>query len=160
MPTPKQVLESPELFARYFLKILDKDKKIVPLKWNKAQRHFYEHRTGRDIVLKARQLGFSTYIQGELFRRTVTCTRTTITLAHDDATTGILRRMADRYWEHCEFDGMRPERKYANASLTTYPEFDSEAIIARAGSKNIRARRKPSPMFTVRKWHFGLTLRR
>lgn len=134
--TPPQVAASPELFASTFLRILDKQKVLMPFRWNKAQRHFQANRTGRDIILKARQLGFSTLVQGEMYRRTVTSTRTTMTLAHDDETTQKLRRMADRFWANCKFNGIQPTRKYANASLTTYPEFDSEAIISKAGSQD------------------------
>lgn len=102
--------------------------------WNKAQFHFHQNRTGRDLLLKARQLGFSTYVQGELFRRTIKKTRTTITLAHDADTTQKLRLMADRFWEHCIIDDKKQERKYANASMTTYPKYDSVASIATAGN--------------------------
>lgn len=132
--TPIQIANNPALFASTFLKILDKEKRLKPLRWNKAQAHFHAHRTGRDLILKARQLGFSTYVQGEMFRRTVTQTRTTMTLAHDADTTAKLRIMADRYWENCRFNDIQPARKYANASMTTYPEFDSVATIATAGN--------------------------
>jgi hypothetical protein len=134
MTTPKKTANNPRLFANRFLKILDKDKNLVPFKWNKAQAHFYENRTGHDLILKARQLGFSTLIQGEMFRKTVTSTQTTITLAHDAETTQKLRRMADRFYENCKFNNIQPARKYANATLATYPEFDSTAIIATAGN--------------------------
>lgn len=134
MKTPKAIVNSPIDFARVFLRILDKDKNLVPFRWNRAQRHFYENMTGRDIILKARQLGFSTLVQGEMFRRTVTSTQTTITLAHDAETTQKLRRMADRFYEHCKFGDIQPQRKYANATLATYPEFDSTATIATAGN--------------------------
>lgn len=134
MTTPKKTASNPSLFARKFLRILDKDKRLVPFKWNKAQAHFYEHRTGHDLILKARQLGFSTLIQGEMFRKTVTSTQTTITLAHDAETTQKLRRMADRFYENCKFNDLQPARKYANATLATYPEFDSTATIATAGN--------------------------
>jgi hypothetical protein len=133
-PTKKQVLNSPDLFAVKFLKILDKDKHLVPFRYNKAQAHFQANRTGRDLILKARQLGFSTLIQGEMFRKTVTSTQTTITLAHDAETTQKLRRMADRFYEHCKFGDVQPLRKYANATLATYPEFDSTSTIATAGN--------------------------
>lgn len=134
MLTPTQIANNPRLFSRAFLRILDKDKKLVPFVWNKAQEHFYQNRTGRDLILKARQLGFSTLIQGEMFRKTVTSTQTTITLAHDAETTQKLRRMADRFYEHCKFGDVQPLRKYANATLATYPEFDSTATIATAGN--------------------------
>ena len=134
MKSPVQIANSPAEFAGLFLKILDKDKKLKPFIWNKAQAHFHAHRTGRDLILKARQLGFSTYVQGEMFRRTVTGTQTTITLAHDAETTQKLRRMADRFYEHCKFGNIQPLRKYANATLATYPEFDSTSTIATAGN--------------------------
>jgi hypothetical protein len=133
-PTKKQVLSDPALFATKFLKILDKDKNLVPFRYNKAQAHFQANRTGRDLILKARQLGFSTLVQGEMFRKTVTSTQTTITLAHDAETTQKLRRMADRFYEHCKFGDIQPQRKYANATLATYPEFDSTSTIATAGN--------------------------
>ncbi len=132
--TPRQAINNPADFARVFLRILDKDKKLKPFLWNKAQAHFHANRSGRDLILKARQLGFSTYTQGEMFRRTVTSTQTTITLAHDAETTQKLRRMADRFYEHCKFGVIQPQRKYANATLATYPEFDSTATIATAGN--------------------------
>jgi hypothetical protein len=135
--TPHQIANDPRLFAATFLKILNKQKELRPLTLNAAQADFHAHRTGRDLILKARQLGFSTYVQGEMFRRTVTSTRSTITLAHDDTTTGLLRRMADRYYENCRFNDIQPQRKYANAGLTTYPELNSEAIIAKAGSQDV-----------------------
>jgi len=137
IPTPKTIANSPELFANKFLKILDKNKKLVSFRWNRAQKDFHNKRTGRDLILKARQLGFSTYIQGELFRRTVTNTRTSITLAHDADTTAKLRIMADRFYDNCKFGSIQPERKYANASLTTYPEFDSSCTIATAGNVTV-----------------------
>lgn len=128
------LINNPQVFATSFLRILDKDKNLVPFKWNKAQAHFHANRTGRDLILKARQLGFSTYTQGEMFRRTVTSTQTTITLAHDAETTQKLRRMADRFYENCKFGNVQPLRKYANATLATYPEFDSTSTIATAGN--------------------------
>src|SRR3972149_458464 len=135
--SPKKLVNNPELFATKFLWLLDKNKKLVNFRWNKAQRDFHSKRTGRDLILKARQLGFSTYIQGELFRRCVTKTTTSITLAHDGDTTAKLRLMADRFYENCKFGNIQPQRKYANASLTTYPEFDSSCIIATAGNVTV-----------------------
>lgn len=134
-PTEAATVTDPQLFAEMFLRILDKQKRLIPFRWNKAQQHFHANRTGKDLILKARQLGFSTYIQGEMFHRTVTGTRTTITMAHDDETTQKLRRMADRFWEYCRFNGAQPLRRYSNAALATYPEFDSESSIAKAGSR-------------------------
>jgi len=135
MTSPAQIVNNPREFARVFLRILDKGKELKPFRWNRAQEHFHANRTGRDIILKARQLGFSTYVQGELFRRAVTSTRTTVTMAHDDETTQKMRTMADMFWDNCKFGSIQPARKYANASVTSYPEFDSEVTIGSAGGK-------------------------
>lgn len=132
--TPNQIVNDPPVFSSAFLKVLDKKKKLVPFRWNRMQAHFHKNRTGRDLLLKARQLGATTYIQGEMFRKTVTSTRTTMTMAHDDDLTKKIRLMADRFWENCRFNDIQPARKYANDTMTTYPEFDSVATIATAGS--------------------------
>jgi hypothetical protein len=137
IPTRTQTIHDPRTFARVFLRILDKQKRLVPLRWNAVQVDLDATRTGRDLILKARQTGVSTYVQAELYRRAVTRTSSTLTLAHDDDSTALFRRMADRFWEHCKWNEMQPLRKYANASLTTYPELNSEAIIAKAGSINV-----------------------
>ena len=43
--------------------IKDADGKAIPFRMNGAQRALHENRHNRDLILKARQLGFTTYIQ-------------------------------------------------------------------------------------------------
>jgi hypothetical protein len=131
IPTESEVLFDPARFAAEMLYIRNREKRLAPLVWNRAQRHFHGTRSRRDLILKARQLGFSTYIQGELFRRAITGSRTTLTLSNDSENTSKLRRMADRFYDHMI---VKPARKYASATLTTYPETDSTAIVATAGN--------------------------
>lgn len=123
---------SPADFAVQRLRILDKNKRLVPLIYNRVQADLISHLTGRDLVLKSRQQGASTVIQGLNYQKVVTGTATTMTLAHDDDGTKTLRRMADRFHRH---DPRAPRRGAANDRLSTYPEFDSEALIATAGNK-------------------------
>ena len=59
-----------EDYGRMFaslIKIRDKAGKVVPLQLNAAQRDFRSRLTGRDIILKARQLGFSTVVEASFF---------------------------------------------------------------------------------------------
>lgn len=134
VPSVASVVKDPELFAATFLKVLDKQKQLVPFRWNKAQRHFMQNRTGHDLILKSRQLGFTTLVQGEIFRRAVTRTTNSLTLTHlGDATTKI-RMTADRFYHNCYFNEIRPKRGQANAIMSTFPEFDSVCAIATAGS--------------------------
>lgn len=121
-------------FARTRLWIQDKQKQRRRLELNAAQLDYLNNRTHRDIILKARQLGFSTLIQADFLRMAVSQSAGTMTLSHDDDSTQRLRRMADFYYDN--LPEPRPARKYANASVTTYPETDSEAAIGTAGGKN------------------------
>lgn len=143
MITPKQALTTPEYFAPIFLRILDRgdegeERTLIPLRFNKAQQHIVGYSKKKNLYLKARQLGVSTAIQAELFRRNITSTVTTATLAHDDDTTQKLRRMTDRFYQNLPqlADYQLPAKKYANATLSMYADFDSEAVIATGGSKN------------------------
>lgn len=139
MARPSDIINNPELFSKYFLKVTNKDGDLVPLIWNPIQRDFHYKRTGRDIVLKARQHGVSTYTQGEIFRRLVTKRTRALTLTHDDKTTQILRETADRFYKYFpEFkEASKPRRKFANASLSSYPETDSSHYIGTAGNTDV-----------------------
>ncbi len=56
----------PDKMARLsdgFYSIKDKDGKVVPFVLNADQRKFLEDRHGFDLILKARQKGFTTVIQ-------------------------------------------------------------------------------------------------
>jgi hypothetical protein len=122
--------------VRSHLHIMDKTASLIPFVPNKAQLHFREHRTGRDLILKARQLGFSTEIQSSQFVEAITETILCATLAHDSDTTAKLRRMAGRFYDYLPAS-LRPERGLDNATTTTYPATGSEITIATAGSGNI-----------------------
>src|SRR4051812_17161476 len=123
-------------FAATFLYILDKRNSRDRLRFNAAQRHYLTNRTPRDLILKARQLGFSTAIQARLFRLVITSSAATITLSHEQATTDKFRRMADRFYDNLP-GHYKPLRKYSNSKVATYPDFDSEAVIGTAGNVNV-----------------------
>jgi len=54
--------KDPRLFIERFFLIRDKDRQTVPLHLNPAQDDYYRHRTRRDLILKPRQMGFTTVI--------------------------------------------------------------------------------------------------
>lgn len=123
------------VYAGRYLRILTKRGRIAPLVLNRVQRHFLDHATRRDLVLKARQVGVSTAIQGRFYQIATTQTAVTATLSHEDDSTQRLRRMADRFHQMMPRE-LRPARKYANSSVTTYPDTHSEANIATAANVN------------------------
>jgi hypothetical protein len=135
LPSVKQVFGDNALFASTFLRILDKDKRLVPLRYNRVQRHYVAHRTNRDLVLKARQRGLSTVIQSLIFQQATTKTITSLTLAHDDDSTQALRRISERFYDEFPAPFPKPLRDLSNATITTYPDTGSECIVATAGKK-------------------------
>ena len=52
------------LFIEEQLSIIDKTGKEVPFQLNNVQKLFVEEATGKDIILKGRQMGFSSFILG------------------------------------------------------------------------------------------------
>lgn len=133
-PTPKIFFED-AAFAAQWLFIRTKDSKLEKLRFNTIQKNLSRKLSGKDLILKPRQVGVTTFIQARMFRLAVTQTAVTATLAHDGETTQKFRRMVDRFYKNLPRT-FRPTRLYNNASVTTYPDFDSEMTIATAGSVN------------------------
>lgn len=119
-------------FAPKFLRIATKSKRIVPLNLNAAQSAYWQSRTMRDLILKPRQVGFSTVLQAENYWRVVTAPNSTMTLGKDDENTQMLRRIFQRY--HDKFPtNPKPQKRLDNDTLSTFPDYESEALIATAG---------------------------
>ena len=118
------------------LMIIDKRGRLVPYKPTAVQRRLKRALRGRDLVLKARQMGISTSIQAAYFRTAITSTALVATMAHDAATTAKLRRMSERFYDNLA-PAQRPPRGLNNSATTTYPATGSEVTIATAGSLNV-----------------------
>ena len=131
-------------YAAVAMKIQDKDGKISPFVFNQAQTHIHEFMEQqlretervRAIVVKARQLGASTYIQGRnchaLRRGGVSC----YTLSHLASTTDMIYDMAKRY------NDLVPEPLYIkpdieNSRRLVYNGLRSSYYVGTAGSDKI-----------------------
>ena len=132
----QRVARSPYLFALNYLKIQDKDDQLTTLRLNALQIDYLKNRTPRDLILKPRQIGFSTAIQAEIFRYSVTRPTRSLTLTDESANTTKMRLMQQKFYEHLP-EHFRPERSISNATLTIYPEFNSEVLSGTAGNANV-----------------------
>lgn len=130
-------------YAPKCLKIKAKDKKIIPLQLNKAQKYVHERleaqlkETGkvRALILKARQQGFSTYIGGRYYHKTSMNHGTnTYILTHEQGATDNLFAMVGRYHEHSP---VKPETGKANAKELYFPKLDGGYAVGTAGSKAV-----------------------
>ncbi len=121
--------------AAQWLRVRDREGNSRPLVANAAQRRFEARRGRQNIVLKARQMGVTTWVAGRFFLRTITHPGTlTMQVAHTrDAAEGIFR-IVQRMWEELP-DDMRNgplERSRANVGQMVFPKLDSEYRVASA----------------------------
>jgi hypothetical protein len=129
-----------DLLTAMLLKVRARDGNLVPLRLNAAQRNFSAApRRGRHIILKARQLGFTTYIAARFFIATITRPGTlSVLVAHDldsaQAIFEIVRRFADNLPERLRDGCLRTSR--ANVRQLVFPELDSQFRVESAADEN------------------------
>lgn len=130
-------------FSRSFLKVKNKAGQIVPFTMNVAQQ--YVHRLlekqkqelgyVRAVILKGRQQGISTYIEGRFFHRTVTNHGVrALILTHEQNATDNLFGMTQRYLENYP-DQLKPQLGAANAKELVFSKLDSSFSVATAGNR-------------------------
>jgi hypothetical protein len=134
-----------EHYAGKCLKIRTKAGAIVPLELNAAQRYIHQRveeqraRTGkvRAVVLKGRQQGCSTYIEGRFYWR-VSHTKgvRAFILTHEDEATNNLFELANRYHENCP-ELVKPSTSAANAKELHFDKLDSGYKVGTAGNKAV-----------------------
>lgn len=116
------------------LRIMTKQREIKPLKLNRAQSHLLDNLTGRDIILKSRQIGMSTAIEAKLFCEAVNTTARIGVIAHDDDTTQKMRDMQQLFYDGLPAH-LKPERTRNSATRAYYPLTSSQVYIGTAGNK-------------------------
>jgi hypothetical protein len=121
-----------EFFCRKALRIKAKSGGIIPFNWNKAQHYLDQRiedhlrRTGmvRLLILKGRQQGISTYIEGRLYRNTTRrWAKRAFILTHHSTATENLFQMVEKYHESCP-DEIKPVLLAANNRRM---QFDNES---------------------------------
>lgn len=121
------------------LKVRDREGVVRPLQANAVQRAFERDRGRQNIVLKARQMGITTWVAGRFFLKTVTARGVmTVQVAQTrDAAEGIFR-MVQRFWE-CLPVELREgplRRSRANVGQMCFPELDSEFRVLSAADES------------------------
>lgn len=132
-------------YAVKCLKIRTKAGKIIHLELNAAQLYIHNRveeqraRTGkvRAIVLKGRQQGCSTYIEGRFYWRVSHSTGVrAFILTHEEEATNNLFELANRYHELCPAI-VRPSTSAANAKELHFNNLDSGYKVGTAGNKAV-----------------------
>jgi len=104
----ERLREDTPFYARHLLKIADKRGQIVPFNFSPAQialdaaleKQRAEGKPMRAVILKARQIGFSTAVQGKLIQRATTRPNyNVVVVAHDRDTGAKLYRIGKRMYD-------------------------------------------------------------
>jgi hypothetical protein len=128
-----------ELLAASLLRVRDKRGRLHPLVANAAQKEFERRCGARNIVLKARQMGISTWAAARFFLSTITRPGTlTVQVAHTQESAEEIFRMVHRFVENLPLDlgcgALRRSR--SNKRQLVFPALDSEYRVETAGDLN------------------------
>jgi hypothetical protein len=128
-----------EWLTRELLKIRDRNGEESPLLANAVQLEYARRRGRQNIVVKARQMGLTTWIAGRFFLKTITRRGVlTVQVAHTREAAESIFRMVQRFWE-CLPEEMRKtwlKRSRANVGQMVFPELDSEFRVLSAADAN------------------------
>ena len=129
-----------EFLARALLKVRSKRGRLVPLQANRVQKEFARRCGERNVVLKARQMGVSTWVAGRFFLKTITVPGTlSVQVAHTQDAAEAIFRMVHRFVEGLPASlregALRTSR--ANARQICFPGLDSEFRVESAADGNV-----------------------
>lgn len=138
----RRLRDNLELHAVHCAKIRDKQGKLIPFVWNKAQRYVHARlqkqlqETGkvRALILKGRQQGISTYIGERFYHATSMQGKSAFIVAHEDKATSNLFDMVKRYHEN---NPLAPGTRYSNKQELLFRAMDSGYKLATAGTADV-----------------------
>ncbi len=111
------------------LKIRPKKGGTRLMQLNRAQKEYSQRCGKRNIVLKARQVGITTYVAARYFIETITRPGTlTVQVAHSEESAEVIFRAVHRFWENLPEPMQRGAliRSRANVRQIAFPRLDSE----------------------------------
>jgi hypothetical protein len=119
-----------DLLIRALLKIRVKKGGVHRFQLNRAQQEYSKNCGQRNIVLKARQVGITTYIAARFFIQTITNPGTlTVQVAHTDESAQAIFNIVHRFWENLPNSRLRRGALFtsrSNVRQIVFPRLDSE----------------------------------
>ena len=125
--------------AEQILKVRTRAGRTAALRANPAQEAFERRRGKENIVLKARQMGITTWAAGRFFLKTITQPGTlTLEVAHTQEAAEEIFRIVHRFLdflpEALREDSLRTSRD--NARQIVFPEIDAQYRVESAADRN------------------------
>ena len=125
--------------AEQLLRVRTREGWTAPLKANAAQRAFELRRGERNIVLKARQMGLTTWAAARFFLKTITQPGTlTLEVAHTQEAAEEIFRIVHRFldWLPEELREGPLRTSQANVRQIVFAEIDAQYRVVSAGDRN------------------------
>jgi len=125
--------------AEHLLRVRTRDGRAAGLRANAAQREFERRRGRRNIVLKARQMGMTTWAAARFFLRTITQPGTlTLEVAHSQESAEEIFRIVHRFvnWLPEELREGPLKTSQSNVRQIVFPEIDAQYRVVSAGDRN------------------------
>jgi hypothetical protein len=136
-----------DVWIEQHLKIRTKQGLVKFMRLNSAQQAYSrvcaEKESKRNIVLKARQVGITSYIAARFFVQTVTRPGTlTMLVAHDREAAEEIFRIVHRFWDNLQDDLQKGPLKTSHSSARelVFPRLDSEFTVMSADENAGRGR--------------------
>jgi hypothetical protein len=127
------------VLARKLLFVRTRVGRVEPLRANAVQGAFEAQRGARNIVLKARQVGLTTWAAARFFLKTITHPGTlTLQVAHTQESAEDIFRIVHRFVDYLP-KGLRTgclRTSRANVRQIVFPELDSQYRVVSAGERN------------------------
>ena len=107
---------------------------VNPFKFNKVQRYFNEHKTNRNIIIKARQMGVSSSILADMYTDCITIPHTSCAVVSHE--TRATQRLLDRvHFYHKTMEDPKPITGAESRNEITFPEMHSSIYVGTAGAR-------------------------
>jgi hypothetical protein len=140
LPSQTQLLNDDRMFCEKIIQIEDRHRKLIPFKFNPAQELLYANLTGRDLVIKAGQLGITSFFLARSFKETITHPGTTAAVvAHEEfLTQRLLHRVRTMYLNMPDIiytsNGpmKKPVMQHDSANEKSFPALNSVFYIGTA----------------------------
>ncbi len=142
MTTIADLVLDRRLYIETMIRIPNKERKLVPFCLNSPQSHYWQRKTRRDVILKARQEGFSLLKLADELTEAMTVENTVcVIISHKDtATARLLARLQQMYDSITDLanqlkvdpDIIRPPMHHRSTTEKTFPSVNSTIYIETA----------------------------
>lgn len=136
---PKEKITQRDRMVREWLCVRSRSGRNIPLELNVCQRRLSADYARQNIVLKARQMGITSYIAARFFVQTITRPGTlTVQVAHDQQSAEEIFRIVHRFYQNLDAEWRTGALKTSRANIRqlVFPRIDAEYRVETAADRN------------------------